>query len=537
MSDPNKHPFDDIFPDDDQPDDVSQPDAETPDSDAPAPHSDAPPRIVAEAPLGGVARPVGTPEPPAAPHDRADASPTHDTQDPDADDDTSDTGDGGEAVEAVATDDIEDTADTQDATDAVDAAPRPPVLTTESGEPDAAPETPSAGDAPPPVSASVTPAPPDTTSEQLPPEPGLSPEAQIQARLRKLQAREAGEPPEATADSTADASPPEPGAGEVGAPASGEVAPSAPQPEAPPQQQPASSAEAGGLGGAQEWDEDLSPELAAVLFGGQRPDATPAERAPADAAPASPAPDAPVPSLEAEPEVTPQPQEAPVEGVATTPAPELAPEPAPDPEPDAPPIELTDLSELRTLPITAEGRAASAPDVAIEGRARYVRVEEPLDGDAGQRTFETWEYLKPDYATLDDREVREVTVEDVQHGDGSRLWRYERRYADRGRDSREVRANGDATYIEREDVVSRLDATGRRLQFKESAELIHAAPDAPEKKGGLLSGLGNLLGRDDEDTAQTGPRVWRQATASEVRQARKQGGEAFKRGLFEGLIG
>ncbi len=461
--DPNKHAFDDSLPGDDeaaQPDDSErEPDAEQSNdapSDQPAngPSSAAPPRVMAEAPLGGIARPVVNPaasEAPPEPGEQPaadDSAESPDEPEPDS----------GEA-----------------AVEPVDAGPDAAI------PPD---ETPS-------PSADAT---PDDKGDS-------SPEAQIAARLKKLQAQESGADVDEPAASGGEPAPtgatsPEPdGSTSPAPPARGE------EPLPAPSTEPEAVAE------PDEWDEDISPELASVLFGA------------ADAVE--------TPAAEEAPAVEDGPEAAEPEAAA----------PAPEPEPDAPPVELTDIATVRTLPITAEKRAAPAPDTALEGKARYVRVEEPLDGDAGQRTLETWEYLKPAYPTVDAREVREVTVEETEYGDGSWLWRYERRYADRGRDTREVRANADRTYIERADEVSRLDpASGRRLQFKETAELILAGPEVKEK-GGLLSGLGSLLGRDEDKDEQAGPKTWRQATPSEVRETRKQGGAAFKRGFLKRLFG
>jgi len=53
------------------------------------------------------------------------------------------------------------------------------------------------------------------------------------------------------------------------------------------------------------------------------------------------------------------------------------------------------------------------------------------------------------------------------------------------------------------------------------------APPPHEEKRGLL---GSLLRRDDDKP--TGPAIWREATPGEMRQASKDGGRAFKRGLF-----
>ncbi len=274
-----------------------------------------------------------------------------------------------------------------------------------------------------------------------------------------------------------------------------------------------------GTANADDWDDDVSPELASVLFGGK------SAPEPATPAPAVTPKAAPAETDSAEGEET-------TAALAVDAALESEPEPKPEPEPDAAPVELTDIADVRRIPITAEKRSAPAPDTALEGKVRYVRVEEPLRNDEGQRTQETWEYLKPDYPGLAGRLVKEVTIEEISYADGSWLWRFERRYTDRGRDSRDVRPNPDRTYIERTDEVSKLDGeSGRRLQFKEDAALIFAPPEKEEKRG-LLSGLGSLLGRDDDDDETSAAREWRQATSSEARNARKQGGEALKRGFL-----
>jgi hypothetical protein len=253
---------------------------------------------------------------------------------------------------------------------------------------------------------------------------------------------------------------------------------------------------------ADDWaDEDISPELAAVLFG---------ERKPKSAA---------APTREAA-EVTP-PAQAPAKA---------APRPV-EAEPPAAPITLTDVAAARRLPITAEGHSAAAPDVSLQGKMRCVQIDEPLSGDKGQRTTETRTYYKPNYPALDGRLVKSVRSEEILYADGSWWWRYERRYSDGGRDRREVRANTDRAYVERKDEVSKLAAqAGKRVRYQEEAAMILAEPEREEKHG-FLSGL---LGRDNEQEAGSA-KVWRAATASESRHARKQGGEALRRrflGIF-----
>jgi hypothetical protein len=249
---------------------------------------------------------------------------------------------------------------------------------------------------------------------------------------------------------------------------------------------------------AEDWDDqDISPELASVLFGGRKskPDAAPTESTEIQA-PAVPAP-------------------APIEA-----------------EPPAAPISLTNVAAARHMRITAEAHSAAAPEATLLGKKRYMRIEEPLSGDKGQRTTETWTYFKPDYPSLDGRLVKLVKSEEIVYADGSWWWRYERRYSDRGRDRREVRTNTDQTYVERKDEVSKLaPQAGKRLQYKEEAAMILSAPEREEKRG-FLSGL---LGRDADDDQTDSARTWREATSSESRQARKHGGAALKRrflGIF-----
>jgi hypothetical protein len=257
------------------------------------------------------------------------------------------------------------------------------------------------------------------------------------------------------------------------------------QPKTPP-------AAPGSVVRAEEWDEDLSPELASVLF-------TPPA---AEAAPATPQERVTSPAAEAK----------------------AVPKPAPAAAPDAL-VRLTDLIDAARLPLVAKGHRAPAPDAPLEGKVRYTRLEEP-HGD-GQRIAETWTYLKPTFPALEGRLVREAHREEIRHADGSWEWRHERRYADKGSDRREARANPDRTYIERADEVSEVEAdTGKRRTYQEEAAMILAVPEREEKRG-LLS---SLFGRDDE--AEAGARGWREATSAESRQARKQGGAALKRGFL-----
>jgi hypothetical protein len=162
-----------------------------------------------------------------------------------------------------------------------------------------------------------------------------------------------------------------------------------------------------------------------------------------------------------------------------------------------------------------------APGDQPGGRARYVRVEEPLRGDKGQRITETWEYQGPDLPALEERSIRRVRIEEITYTDGSWHWTFERQYADKGRDRREVRASTDRSYIERADEVTRKDlATYKRVRRREQAQMILSAAGAEEKRGFLSS----LLGKDDEEA---GPRAWRPAEPKEASRARKHGGDAF----------
>jgi hypothetical protein len=246
-------------------------------------------------------------------------------------------------------------------------------------------------------------------------------------------------------------------------------------------------------------DEDISPELAAVLFGERRPAAeTPS-------APETPAP-APAPAKASAPEIAAEP---PAEAVA-----------------------LTDENSAHRLRLTAEAHSAAAPEVALQGKVRYVRIEEPLNNDKGQRVTESWRYFKPDYPSLEGRLVKAVESMEIQYADGSWYWKYERRYSDGGRDRREVRANTDRSYVERHDEVSKLAAqAGKRVLYKEAAAMILTDAEREEKRS-FLSGL---LGREDSDTADAAAKAWRDATTPESRHARKNGGEALRRrflGIF-----
>jgi hypothetical protein len=254
---------------------------------------------------------------------------------------------------------------------------------------------------------------------------------------------------------------------------------------------------------ASDWGDDLSPELASVLFASKSdaPAKTPAriEDVPGEHAPATA---------------------------------EVAPAEAAPAAPPAGRVQLTSKDGARSLPISADGHAAPPPDAPLTAKVRYMRVEEPLKNDKGQRIEETWSYFKGDYPALDGRLVRKASSVTIAYADGSWKWRYERRYDDRGGDRREVRANADETYFERADTVSVIDAEGKRSHHDEDAALIYAASADDDKRGGLL---GSLFGRDKDDDG-TGAKTWRDATAAETKQARKEGGQAFDRSLFERLF-
>jgi hypothetical protein len=261
----------------------------------------------------------------------------------------------------------------------------------------------------------------------------------------------------------------------------------------------------------EDWqDDDLSPELAAVLFGERKSKSKDAAAAPAEAKPA-----AAIPTSEAKPAAKAIERKA------------LA-----EPEAPAEPIALTDISTARRLQLTAQAHSAAAPDTTLQAKMRYMRIEEPLSGDIGQRTTETWTYFKPDYPSLDGRLVQSIRSVEVTYADGSWAWFYERRYSDRGKDRRLVRASADRSYVERNDSVSKLDPqTSKRVAYHENAAMILAAPEREEKHGLF----GGLLSRDDDDQYTQGKQIWREASASERRQAYKKGGIAFPRrflGIF-----
>jgi hypothetical protein len=277
----------------------------------------------------------------------------------------------------------------------------------------------------------------------------------------------------------------------------------APKPPTPPSRVKVTQAEPP-LHDAADWDDEegLSPELAGILFGAPQPK---------PAAPASLVPPGEEVTRRDQP---PRTEKEPESATAA------------EPEPAAS-IMLTDVADSRHLRLTAGDHSAAAPDAPLSGKGRYTRIEEPLSGDQGQRTVETWAYFKPDFPSLDGRLVRATRSKEIAYADGSWEWHYERRYSDGGRDRRIVRANQDRAYIERHDEVSKRDpATGKRVMYREDTALILAAP-AREEKRGLL---GSLIGRDDAPGG--GKKAWRAATSSESRQARKQGDQVFRRRWF-----
>lgn len=318
----------------------------------------------------------------------------------------------------------------------------------------------------------------ESMSEEGEEEPAPAAEAEIAAKPEPIEA----------ADEAAEAAP------VAGAEEPGEETPAEPEPirSRSTLPAPAPAAEPADRVRAEDWGDEISPELAAILFAGAaaaaeaptREEAPPAEE---EALP----PEAAAPALEAEP--------------AT----------------------LIDVSDARSLPITAQGVAAPPPNAQPAGKTRYVRIEEPLGKHDGQRISETWNYLKPDYPSLEGRLIRRVHIEEYRYADGSWKWTFERQYTDRGRDTREVRANRDRTYIERRDRIAKKDpSTNQRVRVHEKVEMILAGP-AQEERRGLLS---RLFGRGEK--TDNGPAEWRPATSSEGRAARSDGGQAFGRKLF-----
>lgn len=346
---------------------------------------------------------------------------------------------------------------------------------------------------PPPPPLAATAPQPDVPSGPAEPEEMAEPRDAAPAESERTV------PPAAGEGAAAPAAPPTPAEPE----APPEPAPAPPEPPTSPSRptepKPLFSSET--LTRPEDWDEELSPELAAVLFGSSAA----ADEAPAEAAP-EPAAEAPSADVA---EATPR---------AATPA--VAPAPV-----RAEAVHLTDLADAPRLPITAQGVTSPAPEVRPEGRVRYVRIEEPF-GDKGRRIKEEWDYQGPDRPTLNGRTLRKVKRGEVQFADGSWLWRFERRYTDRSYDRRTVRVNSDRTYVEREDEIKAPDrTTGKRTRRRESEAMILASPAAePKARRGLLA---RLFRREEEKAEPRGPQTWRPAAPDEVRRARRQGGAAF----------
>ena len=280
----------------------------------------------------------------------------------------------------------------------------------------------------------------------------------------------------------------------------------------------------------EEWDDDLSPELAAVLFGGsgassgEEGDDTPNETS-GDLLDDAIRREPPTPARATAPVPTPAAAVRPAAPSAATPAARPGAPSAATPAP-AEPVRLTDPATALSLPIAAGGMRAAAPDTRPEGKARYVRVEEPMRSDKGQRRSETWEYRGPELPQVKGRELRTVKIEEMSFADGSWRWRFERKYGDRGYDRRTVRANADRSYIERVDEINAPDElAGKRVKHRDEDFLILAAPVKTAHQGrGLLS---RLLGRGSDHDEPRGEKSWRSATPDEVKHARRNGGDAF----------
>jgi len=301
----------------------------------------------------------------------------------------------------------------------------------------------------------------------------------------------------------------------------GEAAPepAAPEPAAPLAEatQPPAADEpaptASSLASPDDWGEELSPELAALLFGGASAAAAAAETEKEDTAETA----TPAPAAEEQPVTAAAPAEA---APAARPVTEAA-------RPHTP-ATVTTAAEARSQPITAGPLAAPPPGAPVKGETRYVRVEEPLRGNKGRRILEEWEYFGPDYPALEGLLVKRVKTEEITYADGSWKLTFRRDYSE-GRDERTIRIASDGEYSERTDRVHRRDATsGKMRREREQVYLRYAAPLREEKRG-LLSGL---FGRGN-GPQQEGPKRWRPASDSEQRDARQTGGEALKFGLFE----
>lgn len=257
-----------------------------------------------------------------------------------------------------------------------------------------------------------------------------------------------------------------------------------------PETQPITPLPADAVAKPEDWEDDISPELAAVLFAGQsRPAGRPTLGRPETAEATS------VEIPAAGPQVITAPSE---------------------------PTHLTERSHAQVKPLMAKELYSPAPDAVLTGKVRSVRIEEPLPDDEGDRIAETRDYLRPNLPGLDGRLVKRVKSEEVQFADGSWRWTFERLYSDGGSDQREVRANRDNTFITRKDEIDKPDiATHKRVKRRDEEAMIYAPPP-PEEKHGLLGGL---FGKKEE--APAGPISWRAATPAEIKAARKTGGQAF----------
>ena len=274
-----------------------------------------------------------------------------------------------------------------------------------------------------------------------------------------------------------------------------------PEPATPEEERPQAAA---AIERPEDWGEELSPELAAILFGGasaaEEEDVEVEEGAPP--APPAPAPEEP-PAVSAE---------APAEAPARPREPAM----------------VTTPAEARGTPISAGQFSAPPPDAPVKGQMRYVRVEEPLRGGKGQRIAEKWEYFGPDYPALEGRLVKRVESEERAYTDGSWKLTFRRDYSE-GCDERTVRITSDGEYAERTDRIQRRDASSGKMRRERQHVSLRYAPPLSEEKRGLLGGL---FGRGD-GPQEEGPKRWRPATDGEERDARQRGGEALKLGLFE----
>lgn len=272
------------------------------------------------------------------------------------------------------------------------------------------------------------------------------------------------------------------------------------RPPEPATPEPAPSPAAESIARPEDWGEELSPELAAILFG-EASAAPTAEQAAPTEAPAPVVEEAPAPSAEAPIEAPARPRE---------------------------PMMVTTPAEARSVPINAGQFSAPPPDAPITDKMRYIRVEEPLRGGKGRRISEKWEFFGPNYPALEGRLVKRIESEERAYTDGSWKLTFHRDYSE-GHDERIVRIASDGEYAERTDRIHRRDASsGKMLREREHVSLRYA-PALREEKRGLLNGL---FGRDNGPQGE-GPKRWRPATDGEQRDARQRGGEALKLGLFE----